>query len=319
MRIGIVTPAPAGSLVGNRITALRWQTLLTRAGYSVEVNTQLDHPAPDVLIALHARKSARTIAEFTGLFPDRPCVLVLTGTDLYEDIHRDPEAARSLELAHRLVVLQPYAINEVPPALRTRVRVIFQSVEPIDLPRLPGDGFTVCVLGHLRPVKDPFRTALAARLLPSHSRIRVLHVGEALTPEMASQAREEERVNRRYHWLGGLPRTEALKHLASSDLFSLTSWMEGGANAVSEAVVLDVPVISSSISGSTGLLGADYPGLFPAGDTEALARLLYQAEIDASFLQSLRQRGRQVNALFSPQEEQKRLEALLAEFGIQAD
>ena len=44
-------------------------------------------------------------------------------------------------------------------------------------------------MGHLRPVKDPFRTALAARLLPPSSRVRVLHLGAALSEEMAEQAR----------------------------------------------------------------------------------------------------------------------------------
>jgi glycosyltransferase involved in cell wall biosynthesis len=48
--------------------------------------------------------------------------------------------------------------------------------------------------------------------------------------------------------------------LASSRLMALTSRLEGGANAVSEAIACSVPVISSRISGSIGLLGEEYPG-----------------------------------------------------------
>jgi glycosyltransferase involved in cell wall biosynthesis len=104
-------------------------------------------------------------------------------------------------------------------------------------------------MGHLRPVKDPLRTALAARLLPAASRIQVLHIGGALSEELAEQARAEAAGNRRYHWLGELPRSEALGVLSRCRLLSLTSESEGGANAISEAVVAGVPVISSHIAG----------------------------------------------------------------------
>jgi hypothetical protein len=62
---------------------------------------------------------------------------------------------------------------------------------------------------YLREVKDPFRTALASRLLPSSSRLRVLHVGKALSDDMAEAARAEADVNPRYHWLGELQRWHA--------------------------------------------------------------------------------------------------------------
>ncbi len=146
----------------------------------------------------------------------------------------------------------------------------------------------MCVLGHLRPVKDPFRTALAARLLPASSRVRVLHLGAALSEEMAERARQEAAANPRYRWLGELPRWRALRVLGRCRLLALTSEMEGGANAISEAAALSVPVIASRIGGSVGLLGADYPGYFPVGDTAALARLLERAETDTRFYRTLR-------------------------------
>ena len=47
------------------------------------------------------------------------------------------------------------------------------------------------MIGHLRAVKDPFRTALAARSLPDSSKMRVLQVGGAMTAAMAKRARRE--------------------------------------------------------------------------------------------------------------------------------
>ena len=142
-------------------------------------------------------------------------------------------------------------------------------------------------MGHLRPVKDPFRTAQAARLLPADSRIRVLHLGGALSEDMAEQARAEAADNPRYRWFGEQPRGKAQRILSRCRLLSLTSQLEGGANVISEALAVGVPVVSSRIAGSIGLLGADYPGYFPFADTRALADLLHRAETDTEFYNGL--------------------------------
>ncbi len=278
MNITIITPAPPGSRKGNRITAGRWAYLLRQLGHRVTIRQEYGGESCDLLVALHARRSAAAVQAFCRDHPDRPVVVALTGTDVYEDIHTDRAALRALELASRLVVLQPLAVAELPERLRARARVVYQSAEaPRGAAPPRKDFFEVCVLGHLRPVKDPFRTALASRLLAPLSRVRVLHVGAALSPDMAVQARAEAAANPRYRWLGDLPRWRALRILARCRLLVLTSRLEGGANALSEAIAASVPVLSSRIPGSVGILGADYPGYFPAGDTDALAVLLARA------------------------------------------
>jgi putative glycosyltransferase (TIGR04348 family) len=314
MRISIVTPAPAGSRKGNRITAVRWGRILRDLGHRVRLVEAYAGERADLLVALHARKSAEAVLRFRAERPGRPVVLALTGTDLYDDIHTSEEARRSLELADRLVVLQPLGVEELPVPLRGKARVIYQSVPAPRFRSAPREGtFDVCVMGHLRPVKDPFRTAEAARLLPADSRVRVVHLGAALSADMERQARAEERDNPRYRWLGEVPRGPALRTLARCRLLSLTSRLEGGANVISEAVTVGVPVVSSRIAGSVGLLGEDYPGYFPTSDTEALARLLERAESDAAFLAELRRRGEALRGLFEPAEERRRWAELLGE------
>lgn len=317
MNITIITPAPPGSRKGNRITACRWADLLRELGHRVAVREEYRAERCDLLIALHARRSAAAVQAFHRVHADRPIVIALTGTDLYEDIHTDPIARQSLEWAARLVVLQPLGIAELPPHLQERTRVIYQSAEAPTASRTisdrKNDAFEVCVMGHLRPVKDPFRTALASRLLPASSRVRVLHVGAALTPDLADQARSEASGNPRYRWLGDLPRWKALRVLARSRLLVLTSKLEGGANVISEAIAAGVPVLASDIPGSVGLLGSGYPGFFPVGDTRGLADLLDLAETDAGYYTSLQSWCRRLRPLVRPTRERQSWRHLLGE------
>jgi putative glycosyltransferase (TIGR04348 family) len=314
MRILVVTPRVPGARTGNRVTALRWARILRGLGHRVTVASEYGGQPCDVLVALHARKSAAAVRRFRDEHPDRPIVLALTGTDLYDEIRTCPDAHHSMELATRLVVLQPAGLGELTEVVRIKTRVIVQSAERPRRPAAPDRAvFQVCVLAHLRPVKDPLRTALAARLAPPNSKLRVIHLGNALDEALAREARREMALNPRYRWLGERPRAEALRVLASSRLLALTSRLEGGANVVSEALACSVPVISSRISGSIGLLGEAYPGYFPVGDTQALSDLLRRAEADAGFHRSLASWCERRAALVDPADERRAWQVLLRE------
>jgi putative glycosyltransferase (TIGR04348 family) len=296
------------------VTAERWARLLRDLGHRVIVTLEYRRQRCDLLIALHAFKSYPSIRRFREGRPHDPLVLCLTGTDLYGDIHTQPEARTSLELATRLVVLQPLGLDELPQPLRSKGVVIYQSVPALSLKSSPRrDVFEVCVMGHLRPVKDPLRTAWASRLLPASSRLRVLQLGAALSDDLAEQARQEQATNPRYRWLGERPRRQALRILSRCRLLVLTSHLEGGANVISEALSLGVPVVSSRIAGSLGLLGADYAGYFPVGDTQALADLLLRAETDTDYYDTLCSQCAQRRPLFEPARERQSWQELLRE------
>jgi putative glycosyltransferase (TIGR04348 family) len=286
LRIIIITPAAAGSRSGNRNTAERWAGHLRALGHEAHIALEWDARDCDMLIALHARRSHPSIAAWKIAHPRRPLALVLTGTDLYRDIRDDAGAQASLRLADRLVVLQPKGLDELSAAQRAKTQVIFQSVRAVRRQTPPSSYFLVTVIGHLREEKDPFRAALALAHLPQ-DRIRVVHLGQAMTPEMGRQARTLMRTEPRYRWLGELDHTGTMRWLARSHAMVISSRMEGGAHVVSEAIAAGVPVIASDISGNIGLLGDDYPGYFRLEDAAALAAQLARAQHEPAWLAAL--------------------------------
>src|SRR3972149_2821114 len=142
----IVTPAPPGTRHGNRATALRWARHLRALGHKVSVLVEWDGRDCDTLIALHARRSHGSIQRWRAAHPRRPLVLVLTGTDLYGDIHSDADARESLALADCIVVLQRMGLDEIDPGTRNKARVIYQSVRPRRRGKPPRRTFLVTVI-----------------------------------------------------------------------------------------------------------------------------------------------------------------------------
>src|SRR5262245_35440214 len=147
MRILLVTPIVPRSRTGNRVTALRWVRIFHGLGNRARVASEYSGQPCDVLVALHARKSAPSVERFSDEHPDRPIVLALTGTDLYDEIRTCPDARRSLELATRLVVLQAAGLAELSEAFRMKTRVIIQSAaRPLRAAAHDPSVFQVCVL-----------------------------------------------------------------------------------------------------------------------------------------------------------------------------
>ena len=306
MYIGIITPAPSGSRYGNRVTAVRWAKILRQLGHRVAIRESYLQERFDLIVALHARRSLDSIQHFHSKHPEKPIIVALTGTDLYQDLSRSRDAQRALDIATRLVVLQSRALDELRPDWHEKARVLHQSVSPLnsDHPHRSSRSFDVCVVGHLRPVKDPFRTAKAARLLPAASRIRVIHLGSAMNPREEEAARREMISNRRYRWLGEVSQARVRRVMARSRLFVLSSRVEGGANVLGEAIVTGAAVLASRIPGTIGILGEDYPGYFEVGDTEHLASLMRRCETDSVFLAELKRQCDSVADLFDPAREQ---------------
>jgi glycosyltransferase involved in cell wall biosynthesis len=203
------------------------------------------------------------------------------------------------------------AARELSLRLRKKASVVVQSSatrlrhEPV------ARAFRICVIGHLRPEKDPMRAFAALSHLPDN-RLQLVHLGAALDPVLGDQAKSAMVHEPRYRWLGSVPHARALRWLASSHAMVISSRLEGGANVVCEALRIGVPVLASRIPGNLGLLGTGYAGYFEVGDERSLARLMQRAASEPQYYRTLKRQIRPLRGLVSPRSEARALLAALS-------
>jgi putative glycosyltransferase (TIGR04348 family) len=322
----IVSPALAAANNGNWQTARRWQLLL---GPHWRGRVRLTQRWPDaqaaddgMMLALHARRSAEAIQAWSERKKTHGLAVVLTGTDLYQDIATDTQAQRSLQLARRLVVLQELGVAALPAAVRDKARVIYQSTPARAPLAKTSRELRAVMVGHLREVKSPTTLFDAARRLAGRPDIRIRHIGAAGEPMWADLAHATERDCPNYRWTGELPHAQARQAIQRAHVLVHTSAMEGGAHVIMEAVRSGTPVLASRVPGNVGMLGAGYEGYFEHGDAPQLAALLERCrsgqapaadDPEPPLLERLRAQCALRAPLFAPEAEQAALLELLKE------
>ncbi len=306
----IVSPALADANNGNWQTASRWAQMLCEK-YRTRILPAWQGEPCDVLIALHAKRSASSIAAFAAAHPKRSCVLVLTGTDLYRDIQLEATAKTSLQLASHIVVLQDQGVHELPAALKKKVTVIYQSARRLKPVKPPASRLRIISVGHLRAEKDPMTYLRAAARLSQRHDIQFELIGNALEPAFDAAARHAVTTQPHFRWRGALPHAATRQRIKHAQILVNTSRMEGGAHVILEAAQSGCAVLASNVPGNVGMLGAGHEGLFELGDDASLAAMITRCRDDLLFFQNLRDQTQARARLFEPQEEQRRLRHLI--------
>lgn len=309
----IVTPALRAANNGNWKTAWRWQRHLAEGCKARIVAAWPDAQAAgdQVMIALHARRSAASIAAWAAEHPGRGLALTLTGTDLYRDIQFDAAAQQSLQRAQILITLQEKAPDALPAEMRGKARVIYQSTTSRQILEKSGRQLRAVMVGHLREEKSPETLFAAARLLVNHNDIWLDHIGAGLDPALADAAQATMLAAPHYRWLGGLPHETVRRRIQRAHLLIHASRMEGGAHVIMEAVASGTPVLAARVDGNVGMLGEDYAGYFAWNDAPALANLLLRCRQDAEFLRRLLAQCRLRAPLFEAASERAALERVV--------
>ena len=306
----IVTPGTPAANNGNWRTAARWSELLGDR-CQVIVQTEWDGSDADVLIALHARRSAASVRRFAAAHPGRGIGVVLTGTDLYRDLPGRAEAIASLDHARHIVVLQEDALGLLEPRWREKAHTIYQSAPALAPMRKSSERLECVAVGHLRPEKDPDTLFRAMRLLPGDLPIRMRHIGAPLDEALGAQAIALAHAEPRYVYEGAMTHDVTRQAMREAHLLVHPSIMEGGANVIVEAITAGTAVLASRMSGNVGMLGAGYPGYFATRDASGLAALLVKAWKDPSWRAVLEEACASRAALFRPEAERQALVSLV--------
>lgn len=309
----IISPALQDANNGNWQTAQRWAHMLSRQYRTRILKTWDANQSDDVMIALHARRSASSIAAWHAKKGSHGLILALTGTDLYRDIHTDTRSQASLDSAGHLIVLQELGTQQLPKQHHSKTVTIFQSTGTRKTLSKTAKHLNAVMVGHLREEKMPQTLFEAARILKDDKHIRITHIGAGLDESLAQDAINTEALCAGYTWARGLKHAQTLAKIQRSHVLVHTSKMEGGAHVIMEAVCSGTPVLASRMDGNVGMLGQDYLGYFPVGDAQALAALLRKCKNDPPFLDQLAKQCAQRAPLFSPASESKNLNQLVAQ------
>jgi putative glycosyltransferase (TIGR04348 family) len=313
----IISPALSDANNGNWQTANRWRQMLAQNFHCRVVQAWPDKFAnqDDVMVALHARKSADSVAAWHAVHGGSSLVLALTGTDLYRDIQTDTAAQASLDMASRLIVLQELALLGLPEQHRAKAEMILQSTTSQSTLEKPAAHLRALMVGHLRDEKSPETLFAASRLLKAQDGIFIDHIGAGLDAALAKEALATAKACSHYRWLDAVPHYATRRAIGRAHVLVHASKMEGGAHVLMEAVCSGTPVLASRIDGNVGMLGVDYAGYFDWGDAAGLARLLHECRASQSdpngFLGQLQEQCVARAPLFAPAHESVKLNALV--------
>lgn len=313
LRVLIVTPYAASANNGNWRTAARWARLL-RPDYRVIVRTAGEPlEDADVMIALHARRSHAAVIEWRRGFGPRPCIVVLTGTDLYRDVPaHNRDAIDSLARADGLIVLQELGLDALPPAFRRKARVVYQSAPALAPAAKSARRLTALFVGHVRPEKDVATFVRAAARLADRTDIGFEIVGGARDESARAELEALLPAAPNVVLRGALGHAATRQRIRRAHLLVIPSRMEGGANVIVEAVAAGTPVLASDCPGNVGMLGRRYPGYSPVGDDSALATLVTRCRDDQRFLARLEGACARRTSRFAPERERRTLAAVIS-------
>ena len=230
-----------------------------------------------------------------------PFVLTVHGTDVFhyfvpgqEPWPRNVRIARG---ADALMAVSSLLMGRVAPYRGEQLsRVVPNGVDLSMVPeRTANIPRRVISVGTLKPRKCMDRTLEAfARVAADYPDATLTIVGMG---EMETQLRAQAAslgVASRVELTGGIPHEEVLRRMAESDLFVLPSWGEGYGIVYIEAMAAGCIAVGAKDEGIEDTIRDGENGfLVPAGDTQAVCRVMRSVFEHREAYADLRERGRQ--------------------------
>lgn len=281
MRVALVTNALEQPTRGNHTTVQRWLRFLRGTPGTVvdavpsDVDQAFD-PVPDLFHgyhALHGGRAARALARKW----DRPFVVSLGGTDLYALMRGGQECDEVADVLRHAACVTG-AFDSFGATLRARFRdeLCYVTVPrgcpvPEGVVARPPDGTVHALLAAgLRPDKDPLLAIelaeeLRQREIPVHLSILGPELDAAYAYRVRARAEKTDFVT-----MGEVPFEGMPAEYERADVVWNTSFHEGGANALLEAVACGCAVIVRDVPGNREL----------ATEKESPVRVLHRKDLD---------------------------------------
>lgn len=292
MRIALFCPFTQGPTRGNITSVQRISKHLVLHGCQVdcicldmpdihEQLLQLSVTPPDILHAFHAFHAGATAREVAHQL-NRPYLITLTGSDLFDPAFRDhADTTQAIKDAAAVTCFDPLMAalaSRSFPLAATKLTVIPQGVEPFPEARplkRPADAIVILLPAALRPVKGiDWAIDQLAPLVRELPKLELWIAGGTLDTDYVRLIQSKTAALPWVKMLGEVPHQEMGAVYATADVVLNSSLFEGGmANTLLEAMAMGKPVMARDIPGNRSLIQHGETGwLYESG--EQLCQLL---------------------------------------------
>ena len=143
--------------------------------------------------------------------------------------------------------------------------------------------------------KDPFALLEAYERMRLRDRAAVVFMGDGVLREPLGRYARDHALGGA-HFIGFVNQTAIPKHYAMADVFVLPSTYEPRGAVINEAMACGLPVVVTDRCGSIGdiVLDGDNAFVYPAGDAEALAKILDRLTEDEALRARMAGRSREI-------------------------
>lgn len=180
--------------------------------------------------------------------------------------------------------------------------------ESVDLKR--GKSLLMVTVGRLEPQKSYMRLLqITKKLIEDGMDVELWILGDGTERKLLQQFVSENKMQESACLLGF--HTNPYKYLRQGDLFVCSSLSEGYSTAVTEALILGIPVITTDCSGMAELLKNGECGVITENDEAALYEGLKRLLTDKSLLEHYRNKAIERGKEFSIEHLMKPIETIL--------
>ena len=173
-----------------------------------------------------------------------------------------------------------------------------------------GKSLLMVTVGRLEPQKSYMRLLrIAKKLIEDGMDVELWILGDGTERNLLEQYVSENKMQERVCLLGF--HTNPYKYLRQGDLFVCSSLSEGYSTAVTEALILGLPIITTDCSGMAELLQNGECGVITENDEAALYEGLKRLLADKSLLEHYRHKAIERGKEFSIEHLMKPIETIL--------